>query len=110
MNWLWKETDYRFFNEFREDFMNEYQSEHWFWNKYYRVNGNVFNIVPKKYFRIFSTYFMYEHLALGMMIKDLYPLISYENDVNLICGEKNCYVTDIRVMENPIFDFNKKIH
>ena len=44
------------------------------------------------------------------MIKDLYPIISYENDVNLICGEKECHVTDTRVKPNPIFEFNKKIH
>lgn len=110
MNWLWKETDFRFYNEFRDEFLKKFQTEHVFWNSYYRVNGNVFNIVPKKYFRIFTTYYLYEHLSLGMMVKDLYPIISYENDVNLICGEKECHVTDTRVKPNPIFEFNKKIH
>ena len=110
MNWLWKETDIRFYNEFREEFLRKFQTEHVFWNSYYRVNGNVLNIVPKKYFRLFTSYYMYEHLALGMMIKDLYPIITYENDVNLICGEKECFVTDVRSKENPIFTFNKKIH
>jgi hypothetical protein len=110
MNWLWKETDHRFYNEFRDTFLEKFQTEHVFWNTYYRVSGNVLNFVPKKYFRIFTSYYMYEHLALGMMIKDLYPLITYENDVNLICGEKECFVTDTRSKENPIYIFNKKIH
>ena len=44
-----------------------------------------------------------------MMFKELEPLITYEKDVNLMCGEDTCYVSDIRYCENPVYTFNKKI-
>jgi len=79
-----------------------------FWNLYNRVNGNVFNVIPKKYFNVFINYIWAEHLALYLMLKDLSPLIT-EKDIHFICGDSECYVTDPNVIENPIYYFNKKI-
>jgi hypothetical protein len=42
------------------------------------------------------------------MIRDLSPLITVENDVNIMMGLDNFYVTDIRFTENPVYTFNKK--
>jgi hypothetical protein len=50
-----------------------------------------------------------EHVSLHGMIKDLHPLISLENDVNIIMGLDRCYVTDQRFCQNPVFTFNKRI-
>ena len=79
-----------------------------FWNNYNRVNGNVFNVVPKKYFNVFINYIWADHLAVHLMIRDLSPLVTV-NDIHLICGEDECYVADTNVIENPIYVFNKKI-
>jgi hypothetical protein len=43
------------------------------------------------------------------MIKDLSPVITVENDVNLMCGDEIPYVSDVRVCENPVYYFSKKI-
>jgi hypothetical protein len=109
INYLWPETDYRLYTDLRQSFMDTIKTEKIYWNQYYRVNGNVLNVVPKKYINIFLTYFWLEHVSLYMMFKELEPLITYEKDVNLMCGEDTCYVSDIRYCENPIYTFNKKI-
>ena len=36
------------------------------------------------------------------------PIITLENDVNLMMGYDKCYVTDIRYAENPVYTFKKK--
>lgn len=109
INYLWAETDFRFFTEERESFMESLGSEFWFWNTYNRVNGNVLNVVPKKYINVFTNYFWLEHLSLHGMLRDLYPVISFPQDVHLMMGLENAYVTDQRFCENPLFTFNKRI-
>lgn len=109
MNYSWKETDYRFFTDERHSFMKQHGTDHVYWNEYYRISGNVLNIVPKKYFNTFTSYYWLEHLSLYCMTQDLSPIITYKNDVNLIFGEDKCYVTDIRFCENPLYTFNKKL-
>ena len=109
INYLWPETDYRFFTEERENFMNQFGTDRVFWNSYNRVNGNILNVVSKKYINVFLTYFWLDHMSLSLMLRDLYPLITYEKDINLMCGEDTCYVSDVRVCDNPVYTFNKKI-
>jgi hypothetical protein len=109
MNFLWAETDYRMFTDRRDEFLEAFGTEFWFWNTYNRVAGNVFNVIPKKYIKVFLSYFWMEHVALHGMLNDLHPLISVENDVNFMMGLEKCYVTDQRYCENPLFTFNKRI-
>lgn len=108
MNFLWAETDYRMFTNRREEFLDTYESEWWFWNTYNRVAGNVLNIIPKKYIKLFLSYYWMEHVALHGILTDAHPLITVENDVNLMMGYEKCYVTDIRYAENPVYTFAKK--
>ena len=49
-----------------------------------------------------------EHVALHGILKDTYPVITVEKDVNLMMGYERCYVTDIRFAENPVYTFAKK--
>lgn len=107
INYLWPETDIQFFTD-GENFRKIYRYEKLFWDMYYRVNGNVFNVVPKKFFNAFINYYWAEHCAVYLMTKDLSPLITIE-DIHLICGYDKCYVTDVTVLDNPIYTFNKKI-
>jgi hypothetical protein len=109
MNYLWKETDIRFFTDERDSFMKQHGTDQVYWNNYYRVSGNVLNIVPKKYFNVFSSYYWLEHVSLYCMIQDLSPIITYEKDINLIFGEDVCYVTDVRYCNNPLYTFSKNI-
>ena len=109
INYLWPETDYRFFTEGSHAFYQTGKNERWFWDTYKRINGNVLNVIPKKYVNIFLNYFWLEHLSVYFMTESLHPLITLENDINLMCGDKNCYVTDVNVCENPVFTFNKTI-
>ncbi len=108
MNFLWAETDFRMFTNRREEFLEAYHSEWWFWNTYNRVAGNVLNIIPKKYLNLFISYYWMEHIALHGILKDTYPVITVDKDVNLMMGYERCYVTDIRFAENPVFTFAKK--
>jgi hypothetical protein len=89
--------------------MNQFGTDRVFWNSYNRVNGNILNVVSKKYINVFLTYFWLDHMSLSLMLRDLYPLITYEKDINLMCGEDTCYVSDVRVCDNPVYTFNKKI-
>lgn len=109
INYSWKETDFRFFTEERESFIKQHGTDQVYWNEYYRISGNVLNIVPKKYFNVFTNYYWLEHLSLYCMLQDLSPIITYEKDINLIFGENVCYVTDIRFCVNPLYTFSKKI-
>jgi hypothetical protein len=109
MNFLWAETDFRMYTDQREEFLEAYGTEFWFWNTYNRVAGNVFNVIPKKYINTFLSYYWLEHLSLHVMLKDLHPLITLENDVNIMMGLEKAYVTDQRFCENPVFTFNKRI-
>lgn len=115
INYLWPETDFHFYDNGKliddeKQMINGYEYDYkWFWENYKRVNGNIFSVVPKKYITIFINYFWLEHLSLYVMLKDLTPIITYENDINLICGEKDYYISDVRVAENPIYYFSKKI-
>jgi len=108
MNWLWPETYYLYFTEFREDFLKEYKTEFYPWQNFNRVNGNCLNVIPFKFFRTYSKYIWMEHNSLNMMIQDLYPLITLE-DVNLMAGYEKSYVTDVRFSDNPVYITNKKI-
>jgi hypothetical protein len=108
MNWLWPETYYLYFTEFREDFLREYKTEFYPWQNFNRVNGNCLNVIPFKFFRTYSKYIWMEHNSLNMMIQDLYPLITLE-DVNLMAGYDKSYVTDVRFSDNPVYITNKKI-
>lgn len=108
MNWLWPETDYRFFTEQKEEIKKHIGYELWCWDTYKRVNGNFFNIIPKKYFNAFRNYIYMEHVSLFYMLEELYPLVTLD-DVNLMCGYDKCYVSDQRFCENPVFTLNKKI-
>ena len=110
MNYLWPETDDNFYNHNREEYLKKFGDEHCFWKEYNRVNGNILNFVPKKYINVFLTYFWYEHMSVHLMIKDLYPLIKYPDDIHLICGEEKAYSSNTRVCENPIFVTSKKIY
>lgn len=107
INYLWPETDVGYFLN-REEAFDLYGDPKVFWNTYHRVNGNVFNVVPKKYFNTFINYFWAEHCAVYLMVRDLFPLITI-NDIHLICGEETCYVSDPNIVENPVYTFNKKI-
>jgi hypothetical protein len=108
MNYLWGETDFRYFTDMRQKFLDNLGPESWFWDNYNRVAGNVLSVVPKKYIKVFLSYYWLEHLSLHGMIRDLSPLITVENDVNIMMGLDNFYVTDIRFTENPVYTFNKK--
>jgi len=108
MNWLWPETDYRFYTEDRDEIMKELGYEKWCWDTYKRVNGNFFNIIPKKFFNAFRTHIYMEHVSLCFMLEELHPLITMD-DVNLMLGDEKCYVSDQRFCENPIVSLNKKI-
>jgi hypothetical protein len=109
INYLWPETDYRFFTGEKEVFYSTGITEKYFWDTYKRINGNVFNIVPKKYINVFLNFFWLEHMSVYFMTEYLNPIITLENDINLMCGTESCYVTDVRVCNNPVFTFNKKI-
>jgi hypothetical protein len=108
MNFLWAETDFRMFTERREEFLEAYGTEWWFWNTYNRVAGNVLNVIPKKYLNIFISYYWMEHVALHGILRDLSPVITVEHDVNLMMGYEKCYVTDVRFSENPVYTIKKK--
>jgi len=108
MNYLWGETDFRYYTDMRQKFLDNLGPESWFWDNYNRVAGNVLSVVPKKYIKVFLSYYWLEHLSLHGMIRDLSPLITVENDVNIMMGLDNFYVTDIRFTENPVYTFNKK--
>lgn len=111
INYLWPETDSRFYTN-EEDFKREcvdfYGSDDrmLFWDLYNRVNGIAFNVVPKKFFNVFTHYLWADHVSLHLMLKELYPLVSL-NDVNMICGTDKCYVSDVKICDNPIYTFNK---
>ena len=109
INYLWPETDYRFFTGGKDTFYKTGMNERYFWDTYKRINGNVLNVIPKKYINIFLNYIWLEHMSVYFMTETLNPLITVENDINLMCGDENCYVTDVIVCENPVFTFNKKI-
>jgi hypothetical protein len=96
------------FTERREEFLEAYGTEWWFWNTYNRVAGNVLNVIPKKYLNIFISYYWMEHVALHGILRDLSPVITVEHDVNLMMGYEKCYVTDVRFSENPVYTFKKK--
>ena len=108
MNYLWGETDFRYYTDMRQKFLDNLGPESWFWDNYNRVAGNVLSVVPKKYINVFLSYYWLEHLSLHGMIQDLSPLITVENDINIMMGLDNFYVTDIRFTENPVYTFNKK--
>jgi len=109
MNWLWPETDYSVFcDELREDYLKARGSDCWCWESYHRVNGNILNIVPNKYFNLYKSYIWMEHTAFTYMMRDLYPIITL-NDINMMLGWEKCYVTDLRFTENPVYTLNKKI-
>ena len=38
--------------EERDEFLDVYKTEWWFWNTYNRVAGNVLNVIPKKYINL----------------------------------------------------------
>jgi hypothetical protein len=108
MNFLWAETDYRMFTNRRDEFLDAFETEWWFWNTYNRVAGNVLNVIPKKYLNLFLSCYWMEHVALHGILKDTSPVITVEKDVNLMMGYERCYVTDIRFAENPVYTFAKK--
>lgn len=108
INWLWPETDWQMFTEFKEAYLSDGKTEFWPWQKHNRVNGNVFNIIPKKFFRMFTNYIWMEHAALYAMLNELSPLVTLD-DVNMMLGMDKCYCTDIRYCQNPVYTFNKKI-
>lgn len=108
INWLWPETDYRFYTHQKEEYLERFGSDRWFWDNTKRVNGNFFNVVPKKFFNAFRHYIYMEHVSLFYMLKELSPLITMD-DVNLMLGDENCYVSDQRFCENPVVALNKKI-
>jgi len=108
MNWLWPETDWMVFTEERDAYLSDGKTEFWPWIKNRRVNGNVFNIIPFKFFRAFSNYIWMEHATLGIMLQELYPLVTLD-DVNMMLGMDKCYCTDIKYCKNPVYTFNKKI-
>jgi hypothetical protein len=43
------------------------------------------------------------------MLKDFSPFITYENDINLMCGEDEFYAGAPEFCTNPVYTFNKKI-
>ena len=108
MNWLWPETDIEYFSIGMEEMREEWGSEFQAWEETSRVNGNVLNVIPKKYINVFQSYYWAEHLAVFLMLKDLSPIITLE-DVNLMVGYDRCYATDARFCENPVYTFNKRI-
>jgi|694.fasta_scaffold62715_1 hypothetical protein len=108
INYLWKETDYRFFTGSDDIELADITIE-WPWETYKRVSGNILNIVDKKHINVFLNYYWLEHMSLFMMTRELYPIITYENDINLICGENSYYASAVEFCENPIYTFNKKI-
>ena len=87
-----------------------FKTEFYFWNTYNRINGNYFNVVPKKYINLFISYFWLEHMSLHLMLRDMSPLISLENDFHIICGLDKCYSSNTRNCENPILTTSKKIY
>jgi len=107
MNWLWPETDVQYFSAGMEETREQWGSEFQFWDSTWRVNGNVLNVIPQKYFNVFQSYYWAEHMAVYLMIKDLSPIITID-DINLMMGKDNCYNTDARFCENPVYTFNKK--
>jgi len=108
MNWLWPETDYRVFTELREEYLKVKPTDCWCWEDYNRVNGNILNIIPKKFFNAFSKYIWMEHMSFSYMLRDLYPLVTM-NDIHMMLGYEKCLVTDVRFAENPVYTINKKI-
>ena len=108
MNWLWPETDYRMYTEEKDAVIEEMGGYCWPWEHYNRVNGNILNVIPFKFFNMFSKYIWMEHLSFSNMMKDLYPLVTLD-DINLMLGYEKCYVTDLRFTENPVYYLNKKI-
>jgi hypothetical protein len=107
MNWLWPETDYRVFTD-RDEYLKVKSSDCWCWEDYNRVNGNVLNIIPNKFFNAYSKYIWMEHMSFTYMLRDLYPLVTL-NDLNMMLGYDKCLVTDVRFAENPVYTINKKI-
>lgn len=110
INYLWPESDDCFFNEKREDYIKMFGSEDFFWKSYNRINGNYFNVVPKKYINMFLAYYWTEHMSLHLMLKDFGPIISLENDFHIICGVEKFYSSNTRVCDNPIVKTSKKIY
>ena len=108
INYLWRETDYRFFHEPENPEIAEITID-WPWNTYRRINGNVLNVVNKKYINIFKSHYWLDHMSLYFMLKDFSPLITYENDINLMCGEEEFYAGAPEFCSNPVYTFNKKI-
>lgn len=108
MNWLWPESDWQIWTEFKKDYLSDGKTEFTPWKNHNRVNGNVFNIIPHKFFRMFSNYIWCEHATLHVMLRELYPLVTLD-DVNMMLGMDKAYCTDIRYCENPVYTFNKKI-
>lgn len=109
MNWLWPETDFKVFcNDLKDSYIEEMGSDCWCWENYHRVNGNTFNIIPKKFFNAYKNYIWMEHCSFAYMLHDLYPLITI-NDINIMLGYEKCYVTDMRFGDNPVYTINKKI-
>ena len=108
MNWLWPETDFRVFTDQKQQFIDWLGSECWPWEAYHRVNGNVLNVIPYKFFNAYSNYIWMEHLSFSHMLEDLYLLVTFE-DLNLMLGDEKCWVTDVRFVENPVYTMNKRI-
>ena len=108
INYLWRETDYRMFNEERTDICLKWPYEMMFWDWYYRVSGNIFHVVPEKFIHPFIANYWLEHLSLYFLLKDMKPFITMEN-INFMCGTEKCYVSDMSNYSNPYLRFNKRI-
>jgi hypothetical protein len=105
MNWLWRETHIKYFTN-REEFEKLWEDWGFFWRETKRVNGNVLNVIPRKYFGVFKSYIWLEHLSLFMILNDLKPLVTLE-DVNFMLESDDFFVTDSHLVDNPVFFFNK---
>jgi hypothetical protein len=108
MNWLWPETDWEIFTEFKDHYLKNMGTEFSPWNLHRRVNGNAFNIIPHRFFNVFKNYISMEHTSFRYMYKELNPLVQL-SDIHLMLGEENCYVSDMRFCQNPVYKLNKKI-
>lgn len=100
INYLWRETDSSFLQ-------NNDEPIDFFWKSNMLVSGNVLNIVPKKFFKVFTNYYWAEHYSLYLMLNDLHPVITL-SDINFIV-KNDFYTTDTIKCINPIYTFNKKI-
>ena len=56
INYLWRETDYRFFYDPENPEIADITMD-WPWNTYQRINGNVLNVVSKKYINVFKSHY-----------------------------------------------------